>query len=365
LIYSDSERRQQQGIKGQLGQRSVVSTFQKASKQGDHRHPILAQTITDEQRSFNYDPEALPWKSMSRTYKATGINLKAIPLGESDRLLTILTREYGLVRVAAAGARKTHSPLGGRTGLFVVNELLIAKGRSLDKLSQADTLMSYPGISKQLPTLAASQYLAELVLYQALSDQPQIDLFDLLCECLAHLEQAAEPEILPLLAQGVYHLLYWGGIAPQVWQCCLSQQPLLPNWQDPDWRAGFSLAGGGTVSLTSLLSPDQTTAGLDVESDHHPLRSPQGQGSRADRRPSLISLTAIELALLQQLSGTAANSGLNHPPALTADFAADYPICVWISTERLLRHYAQYHLDRSIRSAALIDACFSPLPSVL
>ncbi|MEO1430334.1 MAG: recombination protein O N-terminal domain-containing protein, partial [Cyanobacteria bacterium J06633_8] len=35
---------------------------------------------------------------MSRTYKATGINLKAQAFGESDRIVTILTREFGLIR---------------------------------------------------------------------------------------------------------------------------------------------------------------------------------------------------------------------------------------------------------------------------
>ncbi|HEY9873712.1 MAG TPA: recombination protein O N-terminal domain-containing protein, partial [Candidatus Obscuribacterales bacterium] len=81
---------------------------------------------------------------MSRTYKATGINLKSMPLGEADRLLTILTREFGLIRAVAPGARKHHSKLSGRSGLFVVNELLIAQGRSLDKITQAETKESYP-----------------------------------------------------------------------------------------------------------------------------------------------------------------------------------------------------------------------------
>ena len=109
---------------------------------------------------------------MSRTYKATGINLKSMPMGESDRLLTVLTREYGLVQVLAMGARKHNSSLAGRSGLFVVNQLLIAKGKSLDKLTQAETLESYPGLAQDLRRLTASQYLAELCLCQALSEQP-------------------------------------------------------------------------------------------------------------------------------------------------------------------------------------------------
>jgi DNA repair protein RecO (recombination protein O) len=60
---------------------------------------------------------------MSRTYQATGINLKGMALGEADRLLTILTAERGLVRAVAPGARKFKSKLRGRSELFVVNHL--------------------------------------------------------------------------------------------------------------------------------------------------------------------------------------------------------------------------------------------------
>nr|WP_310488709.1 recombination protein O N-terminal domain-containing protein [Chamaesiphon sp. VAR_69_metabat_338] len=42
---------------------------------------------------------------MSGTYKATGINLKAMPIGENDRLVTILTREHGSIKAIFPGAR--------------------------------------------------------------------------------------------------------------------------------------------------------------------------------------------------------------------------------------------------------------------
>jgi len=59
-----------------------------------------------------------------------------------------LTQEYGLIRVVHQ-ARKQTRETGGRSGLFVVNELLIAKGRSLDKITQAETLESYSGLSQE------------------------------------------------------------------------------------------------------------------------------------------------------------------------------------------------------------------------
>lgn len=355
---------------------------------------------------------------MSRTYKATGINLKSMPLGESDRLVTILTREFGLIRVAAPGARKQNSSLSGRSGLFVVNELLIAKGRSLDKITQAETLESYPGLSQDLGKLAASQYLAEMVLAQALSEQPQEELFCLLTEHLSRLERLpSTPATLVLahLSHAVFHLLALAGITPQVQVCCLTQRSLTPDFTEPNWRVGFSVPAGGTVSLPALESLKAEGRGgggelgapfrglgavrrwgdgkklqknsIDV---HSPLPPNPHSGPRvppilpsptpplSSRRgivaePTSIGyqtvvhqqeipvlntrLNATELALLQQLAGaelTQLNAFLPQPVS---------PHTSWQIIEQILRQYAQYHFGRPIRSATLIDSYFASLPT--
>ena len=66
-------------------------------------------------------------------YQVTGINLRGMPLGEQDRLLTVLTRERGLLQLVATGARKHRSPIAGLSGLFVVNDLIVASGLSWDE----------------------------------------------------------------------------------------------------------------------------------------------------------------------------------------------------------------------------------------
>ncbi|MFM7447696.1 MAG: DNA repair protein RecO [Leptolyngbyaceae cyanobacterium] len=265
---------------------------------------------------------------MSRTYKATGINLKAIPMGEADRLMTILTREHGLVRVMAVGARKQNAKLGGRSDLFVVNDLLIAKGRSLDKVIQAETLASYPGLGQDLKKLTASQYLAELSLCQAMSDQPQEDLFILLNEHLKRLERSPDTLVMAHLTHAVFQLLALGGVAPQVQQCCVTRRPVTPNFADAHWRIVFSIPSGGVVF----------TAKVD--------------------RPTLdLPITAAQLALLQHLAQATLpdpNSFIPHLPLDSSKVEG-----LWRGTERILRLYAQYHFDRIIRSATLIDACFA------
>ena len=271
-----------------------------------------------------------------RTYKATGINLKGMALGEADRLITVLTPEYGLVRAVAPGARKHKSRLRGKSELFVVNQLLIAKGRSLDKITQAETIHSYPRLSRDLVKLASGQYLGELVLGLALSEQPQTELYELLKEHLGRLETMSG-FIIPSLTQAVFHLLAIAGFAPEVKACCMSQQSLQANFQDGNWQVGFSFNAGGIVNLSSSEFRPQL-----VKKDGNQQTPP-----RIHTR-----LGAIELTLLQQLAGK------NLPPMssiLPPRVAAGEIQLAWMKVERVLRDYAQYHLGRAIRSAALIE----------
>ncbi|MBD1910140.1 MULTISPECIES: DNA repair protein RecO [unclassified Leptolyngbya] len=343
---------------------------------------------------------------MPGTYKATGINLKGVPMGESDRLLTILTREYGLLRAVAPGSRKHESGLRGRSGLFVVNDLFLAKGRGLDKIIQADSLESFPKLSLDLRKLTAAQYLAELALYQALSEQPQHDLFDTLQASLSQLEQADGEDILPLLVQGIMQMIRLAGVAPEVELCSVTRKPIAEGNTQARWQAGFHPAAGGLVQLSVFdkithreryaptgddpafpdvvpfannrnstregeagsTSPEPKPSAFQTQSAPTPERRDvqegtlvrQSRGSYRSRAPVAgTRLTANELALLRQL-GRSPQTGSEEPFVASA-----YPSETWLAMERALRYYAQYHLERTIQSASLMDSCFAPLPSTV
>jgi DNA repair protein RecO (recombination protein O) len=283
---------------------------------------------------------------MTRTYQATGIILKGMPLGEADRLLTILSPERGLIRAVAPGARKHKSRLRGRSELFVVNELLIAKGRSLDKITQADTLESYPGLSRDLGKLTASHYLAEVSLCLALSEQPQIELYELLNEHLRRIEQLETSEqLIGHLAQALFHILAIAGIVPEVHRCCLSQKLLVPNYRDRSWRVGFGFESGGILDLAVREALSQTASETLIDETEVFL-------PKVD-----LKLGALELSLLQHLGEQFLPQINEILPSETSHEALDV---AWIKVEHLLRDYAQYHFGRSFRSADLVDA-LSPL----
>ncbi|MEM6752224.1 MAG: DNA repair protein RecO [Cyanobacteria bacterium P01_C01_bin.38] len=306
---------------------------------------------------------------MSRTYKATGINLKATAFGESDRIVTILTREFGLIRATAPGARKHLSSLGGRSGMFVVNQLLIAKGRSIDKITQAQTIKTYPGLGGDLGKLAASQYLAEIVLAQALSEFPQDDLFELFNEHLARLEKLPlHRGVLAYLVHGVFQLLDLAGLKPQVEACCLTGNRVKPDFDNPKALTAFSLDAGGVVSISAWenlrtkaekarrIEENNLVQASVAKESGGVYSSIQNENSSSqiyetivheeELPPLLRRLSASELSLLQQLP----QWSIIEETAIDED---------WLYVERLLRQYAQYHFGRSIRSAALIDSFFA------
>lgn len=312
---------------------------------------------------------------MSGTYKATGINLKSSPLGESDRLLTILTSEHGLLRAVAPGARKHRSSLGGRSSLFVVNDLLIAKGRNLDKILQAESLQSFPKIGQDLAKLTAAQYLAEVTLFQALSDQPQPELFYLLQAQLSRIERLPLTTTLASLTHATFQLLALAGLTPQLQTCCITSKPISPA-ESPDDEIGFSVAAGGLLRLDQLERPKPRRkpeplkprpASQSGESQLGELQLGESQPySREPVAPQhlpnspnlLVRLNAVEITLLQQL--TQPDLILDLLDARSELLSAAYQPS-WLTLERLLRHYAEYHFDRPIRSSALIDVCFTAL----
>jgi DNA repair protein RecO (recombination protein O) len=153
----------------------------------------------------------------------------------------------------------------------------------------------------------------------------------------------------------------------------VTQEPITPDLSEPNWRIGFSIPAGGVVTLAALeqlraeAKPRLARPDSAVPRTHSPNgaattptpSSETGAAGAAARQVAQpialhLAITGIELALLQQLAAAAL-------PQLDQLSDSDPPsTAVWLAIERLLRQYAQFHFDRPVRSATLIDACFLP-----
>lgn len=77
------------------------------------------------------------------TYRDEAVVLRTHKLGEADRIVTMLSRRNGKIRAVAKGVRRTSSKFGSRLEPFMVADLQLYQGRSLDIIQQADSIGSY------------------------------------------------------------------------------------------------------------------------------------------------------------------------------------------------------------------------------
>jgi DNA repair protein RecO (recombination protein O) len=80
---------------------------------------------------------------VSSLYRDEAVVLRTQKLGEADRIVTLLTREHGRVRAVAKGVRKTMSRFGARLEPFMFVDLQLHVGRSLDIVTQVETIGAY------------------------------------------------------------------------------------------------------------------------------------------------------------------------------------------------------------------------------
>lgn len=173
------------------------------------------------------------------SFRDEGIVIRERPLGEADKLLTILTRQGGKIAASARGARRTRNRLLGPTQLFCHSRFLIFTGKGLATVGQAELIESFIGLREDLVRLAYASYFAEMVdgfLGEA-DSQPAI--FDLLRSLLNGLLKVRDLEL--LVRYGELKLVSLAGFMPSLFRCASCSQAL------PAAKAAFSPEAGGIL----------------------------------------------------------------------------------------------------------------------
>ena len=96
-------------------------------------------------------------------YRDQGVVLRTIKLGESDRIITLVTAGHGKVRAVAKGVRKTKSRFGARLEPLSHASLLVYEGRDLDIISQAESIDHFRAIREDLDRMGSAMALLEAV----------------------------------------------------------------------------------------------------------------------------------------------------------------------------------------------------------
>lgn len=152
-----------------------------------------------------------------RTYRTEAIVLKRSNFMEADRLLTLFSLERGKIRAIAKGARKPQSRKTGHVELFMRTRFLIAEGRNLDIITQAEMVEAYPQLREDLVRTTYASYAGELLDRFTVEEDPHPQLYDLLADALRWF--ATSDKL--LLAARFYELrlLALTGYRPQLFTC--------------------------------------------------------------------------------------------------------------------------------------------------
>jgi DNA repair protein RecO (recombination protein O) len=97
-----------------------------------------------------------------RIYVTDAIVLSRFDLGEADRVLTLVTPEYGKLKAIAKGVRRQKSRLGGSLEPFAELRLQLARGRTFDVVTQVTVGHAWLRLRDSLESAATAWYLAEL-----------------------------------------------------------------------------------------------------------------------------------------------------------------------------------------------------------
>ncbi len=173
-------------------------------------------------------------------FRDEAVVLRTQKLGEADRIVTFLTRGRGRVRAVARGVRKTSSRLGGRVEPFMVVDVQFYEGRSLDIITQVETLGAHGlGIAADYGRYTAGTAMLETA--ERLTEtegEPMQQLYLLL---IGGLRSLAAGDHAPGLILDAFLLraLAVAGWAPSFTDCA--------RCGEPGPHRAFALASGGSV----------------------------------------------------------------------------------------------------------------------
>ena len=168
-------------------------------------------------------------------YRDQGIVLRTWKLGESDRIIVIITQENGKVRAVAKGVRKTRSKFGGRLEptSHVALQLFRGKG-DLGIFTQAETIDRFQNIRLNPDLFSEASSMLEVIDHVAPDESPDPNRYKMLLGALRTLDKKNSPLLVPAF---FLKLLDHEGLAPELGFCI--------KCSDRDNLTAISISEGG------------------------------------------------------------------------------------------------------------------------
>ncbi|MDD3419967.1 MAG: DNA repair protein RecO [Candidatus Gastranaerophilales bacterium] len=96
-------------------------------------------------------------------FTTDAITLRSYNLSESDKIIVMYSKDKGLLRCVAKGAKKPSPKIGSCFDSLIASQVLIAKGKKLDTIDQSQGINSFSGLRKDFDKLSYAMYCADII----------------------------------------------------------------------------------------------------------------------------------------------------------------------------------------------------------
>jgi len=189
----------------------------------------------------------------SHLYRDTAVVLRSYKLGESDRIVVLLTEEHGKVRAVAKGVRKTMSKFGARLEPMSHVRLLLAQGRELDIVSQAEAVESLAPMVADLDHMTAGIAVLEAADQMSLDREPNPGLYRMVVGALRTIGDRGSALVVPAF---FWKLLAAEGVRPELDVCV--------RCNEPGPVVAFDMDQGGVLCRTCRTGAPLSEEALDL-----------------------------------------------------------------------------------------------------
>jgi DNA repair protein RecO (recombination protein O) len=149
--------------------------------------------------------------------KVEGIVIRTTDYGESNKIVTLFTRELGKVGVMSRGAKKPKNRLSAASQLFMYGTFVFQQSSGLGQLNQADIANSFREVRNDLFRASYATYIVELTDKLTEDRQSNPFHFELLYQVLHYLDEGIDAEVILRIYE--MKMLAVAGIKPELDQC--------------------------------------------------------------------------------------------------------------------------------------------------
>jgi DNA repair protein RecO (recombination protein O) len=121
---------------------------------------------------------------MQDSLMVTGIVLKALPVGEYDKVLTILTQERGKISAFARNARKMNNPLMAAANLFCFGHFRLYAGKNAYTIAEAQISQYFDELHKEPEAACYGMYFLEVADYYTRENNEEQEMLKLVYQSL-------------------------------------------------------------------------------------------------------------------------------------------------------------------------------------